>query len=204
MQMAGWFNREILSTDDLKGLKMRIPGLGGEVMRRLGTQTVNLSGSEISAAMQQGAIDACEWMNPRNDLAFGLFRVAKYCYAPGWQEPGSVMECMINRDAWTALPDDLKAIVEQCCQAANTDLLADYTAANQRALRTLIDEHRIEFRRLPDSVLAALRKASDEVLNDLVGDDGFARRVLASFRTFRDQTRAWHALSELPFYQARE
>ncbi len=204
VQMAGWFNREITSIEDLKGLKMRIPGLGGAVMRKLGCQTVNLPGAQIASAMQSGAIDACEWMNPRNDLAFGLFRVAKYCYAPGWQEPGPVLECMVNRDAFNKLPKDLQAIVEQCCLALNADLLAEYTAENQRAMRTLIDEHGIEFRRLPDSVLAALRKASDSVLDELIGEDGFGRRVLTSFRTFRDQARAWHAVSELPFYQARE
>ncbi|MDZ4811251.1 MAG: TRAP transporter substrate-binding protein DctP [Pseudomonadota bacterium] len=204
VQMAGWFNREITSVDDLKGLKMRIPGLGGEVMTRLGSQAVNLPGVEIAAAMRAGIIDACEWMNPWNDLAFGLFDVAKYCYAPGWQEPGQTIECMINRDAYAALPQDLQAIVEQCCRAINADLLAEYTAENQRAMRTLIDEHQVEFRRLPDSVLSALRNASESVLTDLAGDNGFARRVLASYRGFRDQSRAWHALSELPYYQARE
>jgi TRAP-type mannitol/chloroaromatic compound transport system substrate-binding protein len=204
VQMAGWFNREITSVEDLKGLKMRIPGLGGEVIRRLGGQPVNIAGAEISAAMRSGSIDACEWMNPWNDLAFGLYRVAKYCYAPGWQEPGPSLECIINRDAYNALPVDLQAIVEQCCQALNVDLLAEYTAENQRALRTLIDDHHVEFRRLPDSVLAALRKTSDEVLDELIADNGFAQRVAIAFRAFRDQSRAWHALSELPFYQARE
>lgn len=204
VQMAGWFNREITSLEDLKGLKMRIPGLGGEVMTRLGCQAVNLPGADIAAAMRAGQIDACEWMNPRNDLAFGLYNVAKYCYAPGWQEPGQTLECIVNADAWKTLPADLQAIVEQCCRASNDDLLAEYTAENQRAMRTLIDEHKVEFRRLPDSVLAALRKASDEVLDELVGEHGFARLVLVAYRSFRDQSRAWHAFSELPYYQARE
>lgn len=204
VQMAGWFNREITSVDDLKGLKMRIPGLGGDVMTRLGAQTVNIPGAEIAAAMRAGTIDACEWMNPRNDLAFGLFNVAKYCYAPGWQEPGQTLECMVNLDAYKTLPRDLQEVVAQCCRAVNDDLLAEYTVENQRAMRTLIDEHKIEFRRLPDSVLAALNKASDEVLTELAGEQGFARLVLGSFRSFRDQVRAWHAFSELPYYQARE
>jgi TRAP-type mannitol/chloroaromatic compound transport system substrate-binding protein len=204
VQMAGWFNREITSLEDIKGLKMRIPGLGGEVMTRLGAQAVNIPGAEIAAAMRAGTIDACEWMNPRNDLAFGLFDVAKYCYAPGWQEPGQTLECIVNRDAYNALPIDLQAIVGQCCRAINDDLLAEYTTENQRAMRVLIDDHRVEFRRLPDSVLTALRKAADEVLTEMVGEHGFARLVLASYRNFRDQSRAWHAFSELPYYQARE
>lgn len=204
VQMAGWFNREITSVQDFKGLKMRIPGLGGLVMSKLGSQPVNIPGAEIVNAIRAGTIDACEWMNPRNDLAFGLFNVARYCYAPGWQEPGQTLECIVNRDALNTLPADLQAIVEQCCRAINDDVLAEYTTENQRAMRTLIDEHKVEFRRLPDSVLAALRKASDEVLDELVGDHGFARLVLNSFRTFRAQSRAWHAFSELPYYQARE
>lgn len=204
VQMAGWFNRELTSVEDLKGLKMRIPGLGGQVMRRLGAVPVNLSGAEIASAMQSGAIDACEWLGPWNDEAFGLFRVAKYCYGPGWQEPGPTLECMINRDAFESLPEDLKAIVDQSCRATNDEVLAQYTAENQHAMRRMTEEHQVEFRRLPDSILHALRKHADEVLEAHLGEDGFARRVLASYRSFRNESRAWHALSELAYYQARE
>ena len=204
MQMAGWFNRELTSIADLDGLKMRIPGLGGEVMTRHGTHAVNLPGADINNAMQSGAIDACEWLGPYNDEAFGLFRVAKYCYYPGWQEPGPTLECMVNRDAYQSLPADLQAVIESCCGAVNEDVLSAYTAQNQRAMRVLIDEHQVEFRRIPDSILAALRKTSEALLIDMIGDDGLGRRVLESFKNFRDQSRAWHAISEIPFYEARE
>jgi TRAP-type mannitol/chloroaromatic compound transport system substrate-binding protein len=119
VQMAGWFNREIRSLADLAGLKMRIPGLGGEVMARLGVTTVNLPGAELFTALQSGAIDAAEWVGPYNDLAFGLHRVAKYCYYPGWQEPGPTLECMIHKSAFDALPEDLRALVDACCRAVN-------------------------------------------------------------------------------------
>lgn len=204
VQMAGWFNREITAVADFGGMKMRIPGLGGDVMSRLGATAVNIPGAEIYTAMQTGALDACEWVGPYNDLAFGLFRVAKYCYYPGWQEPGPTLECMLNKPAYESLPDDLKAIVEVCCRAVNDDMLADYTAQNHRAMRTLIDEHKVEFRRLPDPVLAALRKTSQQVVSELAAGDPFARRVYDSFNTFRDQVRIWHGISEVPFYQARE
>jgi TRAP-type mannitol/chloroaromatic compound transport system substrate-binding protein len=203
VQMAGWFNREITSPADLKGLKMRIPGLGGEVMARVGATPVSIPGGEIFTALQSGAIDAAEWVGPYNDLAFGLFRVAKYCYYPGWQEPGPTLECMVNKTAYDALPADLKTIVATCCQAVNDDMLADYTASNHRALKTLSEEHKVEFRRLPESVLQTLRAASDAVLDEIAARDPFARKVYDSLKTFREQSRAWHAMSEVSFYQAR-
>lgn len=203
VQMAGWFNREITGPDDLKGLKMRIPGLGGEVMARLGVTPVNLPGAEIFTALQSGAIDATEWVGPYNDLAFGLHRVAKYCYYPGWQEPGPTLECMIHKPAFDALPDDLKALVAACCQATNDDMLAEYTAQNHRALVALRDQHKIEFRRLPDQVIAALRDTADAVLAEIAASDPFAKRVYDSFSAYRQEARAWSAISEVAFFQAR-
>ena len=203
VQMAGWFNREITSLRDFYGLKMRIPGAGGEVMARLGVTTVNIPGAELAAALQSGAIDATEWLGPWNDLAFGLHRVAKYCYYPGWQEPGPVLECMIHKPAFDALPDDLKAIVEACCAATNVAVLAEYTARNAEALATLRDEHGVRFRRLPADVLAALRKASDEVLAAVAAKDEFTRRVHDSARAFQARAAAWHQVSEAAWYAAR-
>jgi TRAP-type mannitol/chloroaromatic compound transport system substrate-binding protein len=203
VQMAGWFNREITSVDDLRGLKMRIPGLGGEVMARLGAVPVNIAGGEIFSALQQGRIDAAEWVGPYNDLAFGLHRAAKYCYYPGWQEPGPTLECIVNRTALASLPEDLREIVDICCRATNDDVLAEYTARSNEALRQLVDTHKVEFRRLPDTVLAALREQSQLVLAELVARDSFAQRVHQSFAAFRDQVRAWSAVSEVPFHQAR-
>jgi TRAP-type mannitol/chloroaromatic compound transport system substrate-binding protein len=203
VQMAGWFNREITNLGDLRGLKMRIPGLGGEVMAKLGVVPVNLPGAEIFTALQSGTIDATEWVGPYNDLAFGLHRVARYCYFPGWQEPGPTLECMIHKPAWESLPEDLKALVAACCQSINDDMLADYTAQNHRAFVTLRDEHKVEFRRLPDQVLAALRETSEALLVEIAGRDPFTRRVYESFDAFRRESRAWHAISEVAFYQAR-
>jgi TRAP-type mannitol/chloroaromatic compound transport system substrate-binding protein len=203
VQLAGWFRKPIEGVADLRGLKMRIPGLGGDVMQALGAVPVNLPGAEIFTSLQSGAIDAAEWVGPYNDLAFGLHRVAKYCYYPGWQEPGPTLEALVNKQAWESLPPDLQALVANCCQAINDDMLADYTAQNHRALKTLREQHKVEFRRLPDSVLEALRKASTAVLEELAAKDPFAKRVYDSMRAFRDDSREWHAMSEVAYYQAR-
>lgn len=203
VQMAGWFNRELKSLADLAGLKMRMPGLGGEVMARLGVTTVNLPGAELFAALESGAIDATEWVGPYNDLAFGLHKAAKYCYFPGWQEPGPTLECMIHKPAFDALPDDLKALVEACCRAANDAMLAEYTARNQQALETLKTEHKVEFRQLPPDILAALKKASHDVLEAAAAKDPFTRKVYDSARAFQVQAMAWHRVSEEAWYAAR-
>ncbi len=203
VQMAGWFRKPVDSLADLQGLKMRIPGLGGEVMARVGATPVNLPGAEIFSSLQTGAIDAAEWVGPYNDLAFGLHRAAKYCYYPGWQEPGPTLECMVNKAAFDALPQDLRDIVDTCCRAVNDAMLAEYTARNQQALDRLVREHGVELRRLPDDVLLALRRASDKVLEEAAAADPMARRALESMRAFQAQAKAWHAVSEEAYYATR-
>lgn len=203
VQMAGWFNREIRSVRDLAGLKIRIPGIGGEVMARLGATPVNLPGAEIFTALQSGAIDATEWVGPWNDLAFGLHTVAKHYYYPGWQEPGPTLECMINKTAFEALPEDLQTLVSACCRAVNEAMLAEFTARNQDALDTLIREHGVDVRPLPADVLSALRRASEQTLEALATSDAMARRCYDSMRAFRAKAQAWHRISEESFYQAR-
>ena len=111
-QAGGWFNKEINSSEDLKGLKMRIPGLAGEVFTRAGAETVTLPGNEIFLSLQQGVVDAAEWVGPYNDLTFGFHQVSDFYYYPGWHEPGSTLEFIINKDAYQTLPDDLKAIIK--------------------------------------------------------------------------------------------
>ena len=203
VQMAGWFRQPISSVADLKGLKMRIPGLGGEVMEKIGATPVNLPGGEIFSSLQSGAIDAAEWVGPYNDLAFGLHRVAKYCYYPGWQEPGSALECMVNKQAYEALPQDLQEIVATCCQAVNAQMLSEYTARNQQAYETLTREHGVQFLPLPADVQAALRQASREVLDAAAAADPFTAKVLASVRQFQAGVQAWHRISEEAFYALR-
>jgi len=203
VQMAGWFNREIKTVADLKGLKMRIPGLGGEVLRRAGGTTVNIPGGELFTSLQSGALDATEWVGPYNDLAFGFHKVAKYYYYPGWHEPGSTMEAMINKDAFNELPKDLQSIVLAACKAVNMDMLSDYTARNNQALNTLVDKHGVQLRALPNDVLKTLKQLSDEVVLELANKDPMARRIYDSFTKFRGEVSQWSALSEQAFLAAR-
>ena len=204
VQMGGWFNKEINSVEDLEGLKMRIPGLGGEVLARAGGTPVNLPGGELFTSLQSGAIDATEWVGPYNDLAFGLYKAAKYYYYPGWHEPGTILEAMINKQAYDGLPNDLKAIVTSACKVVNQDMLAEYTARNPAALQTLIDKHGVEVRRFPADVLKRLKEISEVVVAEIADRDEFASRVYASYKKFLTQSKSWTAMSELAYLQARD
>ena len=203
VQMAGWFNREIKTVADLEGLKMRIPGLGGEVLARAGGTPVSLPGGELFTSLQSGAIDATEWVGPYNDLAFGLYKAARYYYYPGWHEPGTTLECMVNKAALEALPADLQAIVLHAGRVANQDMLAEYTARNNQALQTLVSEHQVDVRRLPDEVLIKLRQLSDEVVGEIAEKDAVSRKVYESFTRFRDHVVQWSNISERAYLNAR-
>ncbi len=203
VQMAGWFNREINALEDLKGLKMRIPGLGGEVLARAGGTPVSLPGGELFTALQSGAIDATEWVGPYNDLAFGLYKAAKYYYYPGWHEPGTTLEAIINKQAFAALPEELRVIVRNAARVTNQDMLAEYIARNNQALQTLVTEHQVKVRQLPDAVLDRLRKLSDQVVAEIADKDALSQRVYASFSDFRAQVIQWSNISERAYLNAR-
>ena len=204
VQMGGWFNKEINSLQDLKGLKMRIPGLGGEILRRAGGTPVNMPGSELYTSLQSGAIDATEWVGPYNDLAFGFYKIAKYYYYPGWHEPGTTLEAIVNKEAFSKLPKDLKSIVLNACKVANQDMLAEYTTRNNAALHTLVTKHKVKLRQFPDEVLAKLRQLSDEYVAEFAAKDMLTKQVYDSFRSFRDQVMEWHKVSEQAYLRARE
>ncbi|EAQ97630.2 TRAP transporter substrate-binding protein [Congregibacter litoralis] len=203
VQMAGWFNREIKSLDDLKGLRMRIPGLAGEVFSAAGGEAVRIPGGEVYTALQTGVIDAVEWVGPYNDLALGLHEIAEYYYYPGWHEPGSMLEFIVNEDALNALPQDLQAIVRYAARAANQDMLDEFTARNNRALREMIEVHKVKLRRLPDDVLAALYRGGEEAMARMIEKDPLAARVNASFQAFLKDVRAYHEISEQSYINVR-
>lgn len=203
VQMGGWFNKEINSLDDLKGLKMRIPGLAGEVLKKAGGIPISLPGGEIFSSLQSGAIDATEWVGPFNDLAFGLHKAAKYYYSPGWHEPGTTLECMVNEEAFNELSDDLKSIVRSAMKVANIELLAEYTARNQIALQTLVEEHNVQLKEFPDSVLLELKKLSAEVIEEEIKKDQLSAKVWKSKKDFMDMVVKWTNISEAAFIRAR-
>jgi len=195
-QMAGWFRKEINSLEDIKGLKIRAPGLAGEVMQRIGATPVQMPGGEVFTSMQTGALDAADWVGPYNDLTFGLHKVAKYYYYPGWQEPGAMLELTINKEKWDALPEDLQAIVKSAAEAENQHIYDEFTARNAEALKQLVDEHGVQMRRLPDEVLQALEKTSQEAIEDLVAGNDQARRIYESYRGFRDSVMPYISVAE--------
>ncbi|WP_111497016.1 MULTISPECIES: TRAP transporter substrate-binding protein [Marinobacter] len=204
VQMGGWFNKEINSVEDLNGLKMRIPGIGGDVLEKAGGTPVNLPGGEIFTALQTGTIDATEWVGPYNDLAFGLHQIAEYYYYPGWHEPGTALETIVNADAYNKLPEHLQAIIDVAAREMNADMLAEFTARNNEALRELVEEKDVKLRRFPDDVLNRLRSISDDVVRDLAERDEMAGKAYESYKAFRDKVVPYTEISEQTYVEIRE
>ncbi|MPV85985.1 TRAP transporter substrate-binding protein [Ostreibacterium oceani] len=203
VQMGGWFNKEINAIEDLKGLKMRIPGLGGEVLKRLGGTPISLPGGEIFTSLQSGAIDATEWVGPYNDLAFGLHKAAKNYYYPGWHEPGTTLETFINKDALDSLPENLQKKVLDAARIANQDMFAEFNARNGHALKELVEKHDVQLKPFPDDVLKEIRKISDEVVAEIAKKDAISQKAYDSYIAFRENAIAYAEVSELAYLRAR-
>lgn len=203
VQMGGWFNKKMNSLADYKGLKMRIPGLGGEVVKAAGGNVVNLPGGEIPPALQSGALDATEWVGPYNDLAFGLYKSAKYYYFPGWHEPATVLDNFVNIKAWEKLPDDLKSVVTAANAAVNQIVLSEFTARNNAALQTLVNKHKVQLLKFPNNVLNGLGKLAGEVMNDLASKDPLSREVMDDYLKFRREALSWSSRAEGTYLPAR-
>mgnify|MGYP001133930218 FL=1 len=203
VQMAGWFNREINSGADLKGLKMRIPGLAGEVFDASGGTAVRIAGGEIYTAIQTGVIDAVEWVGPYNDRTLGLQQVAEYYYYPGWHEPGAMLEFTVNADAYAALPEDLQAIVTYAARAANQSMLDEFTAENNASLQALLKDG-VKLRQLPDDVMALLYENAKIAMASLVASDPMSAKINASYSRFAEDVRVYHEISERAYLNARD
>ncbi len=202
-QMGSWFRKEIKSPEDLKGLKFRMPGLGGLALQKLGATVVLLPGSEIFQNLQSGAIDGTEWVGPYNDLSLGFFQVAPY-YWPGFHEPGSMLECTVNKSDYTSLPQDLQELVSVCCKAENDYMLAEFNGRSAPALKKLVSEHGVKLRQFPKSVLEAFGNAAGEVMEDLVADgDAITKKIASAFFKFRAEITAWTRISDQGYTNAR-
>lgn len=202
VQMGGWFNREINSIDDFKGLKMRIPGLGGKVISRAGGSAVLSAGGEIYTNLERGVIDATEWIGPFHDKLMGFHKAAKYYYYPGWHEPGGMLELIVNKTALEALPADLQTVVRSAAARSNLWILSEFEAQNHAALRELVDDHGVDLRRFPDDVIAKLKTYTDEVIEELAASDPASRKVYDAYSAFRANVTGWSALSEKMYYDA--
>jgi TRAP-type mannitol/chloroaromatic compound transport system substrate-binding protein len=203
VQMGGWFNKEINSADDLKGLKMRIPGLGGDVMAKLGASPVSLPGGQIYENLVSGSIDATEWVGPWNDYFLKFYEAAKYYYYPGMHEPGSQLTMGFNADFWNGLSETEQAILTAACHEENAKQMAETNANNGTYLTRLINDHGVELRRFNDDVYDAFGRAAAEVFEEARQHSDLANRIYESFAAARDDIGRWMLLADAGYVQQR-
>jgi TRAP-type mannitol/chloroaromatic compound transport system substrate-binding protein len=195
-QMGGWYKKPINSVQDLKGLKIRIPGIGGEIMSKVGANVVLLPGSEVYTALERGTIDAAEWTGPFHDERLGLHRAAKNYYYPGWQEPCSNIELIANSKTWSSLDPNIQAIIKLAADSVARWCLLRCEAENGPALKRLKTEHAVQVKLFPDDVIKVLKEASISYLTELRNKDPFAAKVIASVETFKASITEWANISE--------
>ncbi|MBD2293320.1 TRAP transporter substrate-binding protein [Anabaena sphaerica FACHB-251] len=194
-QMGGWFRKEVKTVNDLKGLKMRIPGLGGQVMAKLGVTVQTLPGGDIFQALQTGAIDAAEWVGPYDDEKLGLNKVAKFYYYPGWWEPGPTLEVQVNLDEWKKLPPQYQAALETAAYQSNTTMLARYDTRNSESLEKLLKTG-TQLRAYSQEILEAAEKASFALYDEFAAKDADFKAVYEQWKPFRDRMYGWNNLNE--------
>jgi TRAP-type mannitol/chloroaromatic compound transport system substrate-binding protein len=200
VQMGGWFNKKIDSIDDFKGLKMRIPGLGGKVLAKAGGTVVLLPGGEIFTSLERGVIDATEWVGPLHDLRMGFWEAAKYYYYPGWHEPGTYLEYFFNKKAYESLPKDLQHMLDAVCMENELWVLSQFEARNGAALQELITKHNVQLIQFPEGVLDSLRKLSQEVVEEEAKKTPMATKTNDSFKAFQKVVGTWGTVSEKAYY----
>jgi TRAP-type mannitol/chloroaromatic compound transport system substrate-binding protein len=197
-QMGGWFRKEITKVDDLKGLKIRLPGLGGQVMAKLGATVQTLAGGEIFQALQTGAIDAAEWVGPYDDEKLGLNKVAEYYYYPGWWEAGPTLDVQVNLAEWNKLPPSYQAALQTACVESNLIMLSRYESRNNQALQSLLKSG-VKLRPFSDEILQAAEKIAFEIYDELAAKDADFKTIYEGWKTFRDRIYAWDNLNEGQF-----
>lgn len=203
-QMGGWFRREINTLDDFRGLKMRIPGLGGDVVRALGGSSVTIPGGEVFGALQSGLIDATEFVGPWNDFFLGFYRVAPYYYGPGFHEPGALLCVGVNRRVFERLSRAHQEILRAACATANNASLGEFTYQNAAYLKILVDEHGVKLRRFPPDVVKRAREAARDIMLKAGSGDALSRRILASYEAALTRAGAWAAISDAGYYPMRD
>ena len=195
-QMGGWFRHEVKSLADLRGLRMRIPGLGGEIMDRLGATVQLLAAGDIYPALERGAIDATEWVGPYDDEKLGFHEIAPYYYYPGWWEPGPTLTLQVGRAAWDELPGGYQEIIESTTREATVHTLARYDAEDPSALRRLVDEGGVQLRKYPDEILEAAWRASAAYLEEQAAAEAGFRKVYEGWKGFRSEIFRYFAGNE--------
>lgn len=198
VQMGGWFKREIATVGDLEGLKMRIPGLGGQVMSRLGSTVQVLAGGDIYPALERGAIDATEWVGPYDDEKLGFHKVARYYYSPGWWEPGPNLSYYVNRSAWEKLPKEYQEMFEAAAAESATFMQARYDALNPQAFARLLDAG-VQLRHFSDQILRAAQTATADLLEEEASGNPAYRKVYEAWKKVRSEHFAWFGTAELGY-----
>jgi TRAP-type mannitol/chloroaromatic compound transport system substrate-binding protein len=201
--MGGWFRREIRSRDDMRGLKIRSLGLGGEVYRRLGAVPQTTPPAEILLSLQSGVLDAAEFVGPGSDIALGLYRVAPMYYAPGFNKPNGTGECIVSLKAWNSLDSEMKAIVSHACATEAAFALSEMERLNVEALNALVTQHNVKLVTFPTDLIAAASKESTAVLAELAGRSARAKKVHDSYLAFRERVSAWSRISIRAVLEAR-
>lgn len=203
VQMGGWFNKEVNTPEDFKGLRYRMPELGAEVLRRMGATVVTIPGGEIVRAFKSGAIDAAEYIGPWMDMDLGLDKAADYYYYPGFHQPGENFTLGVNKTLWDGLTPSEKALIEAAAQAEVTRSLAQFNAENIKSLKRLRDEKRVRILRFNDELIKVFGKLSKEVLADTAANDPLTRKVYDSYMAFLAGIMDWGELSETGYRDAR-
>ncbi len=193
--MGGWFRHELNGLADLRGLKIRSVGLGGEVYRRLGATPQTTPPAEILTSLQSGVLDAAEFVGPGSDITLGFYRVAPFYYYPGFNKPNGTGECIVARKVWDGLPSDLQAIVAHACAAEANYALAEMERLNAEALKALTAQHGVKLRAFPTELVAAARHQAHVVLREMAGGSAIAGKVHGSYIEFRARTAPWSRVS---------
>ncbi len=199
VQMGGWFRKEIETVDDLKGLKMRIPGLGGDVMAKVGASPVSLPGSQIYENLVSGAIDATEWVGPWNDYFLKFYEAAKYYYFPGMHEPGGFTSMGINKDWWSKLSKTDQLIITSACHQECELMMSEVNANNGTYLKRLVDEHGVQLREFSDEIFESFGEAAAAVSEEARQHSDLANRIYESFDTARTNVAGWLKLSDVAY-----
>ncbi|MDQ1340554.1 MAG: hypothetical protein QG567_1711 [Campylobacterota bacterium] len=201
MQMGGWFKKEIKSLQDLKGLKMRIPGLGGEVMSKLGVNPVLMAAGDIYTSLERGTIDATEWIAPAHDIKMGFDKVAKYYYA-GWHEPGSMLEITFNKKVWDGLSEEHQSIIEAASAQMHSNMIFEFMAENAKALQK-INTKKVKIAHFPEPIIKSAKKAFDEVVAEQSAKSDDFKKVWASCQQFLKVARGWSDLGSSAYFKVR-
>ena len=194
-QMGGWFNKIINTIEDIKGLKMRIPGVGGKVISKAGGTSVTLAASELYTALERGIIDATEWIGPYHDYIMGFQKIATYYYYPGWQEPGSTLEIAINKKAYESIPKNIQKVITIVVNYYNNLVQLEFQAKNQTYLKKILQESKTTLKKFPQEVLELFKTSTQQVIQEIIESDNISKEVYESVIKFKKQSNKWNNLS---------